>query len=117
MDKFILNIPRNTKRKSEPKLDKENKKKNNNKNLHQMYIDLGQNNFGKTICCKKCNYFYVSGDLTDEKEHSRYCSSFDKTVVMSSLKSTFKILTKFENDSKIINVKFILSFLKTQNFK
>jgi len=39
----------------------------------QMYLDYGQNSFGKTIQCHKCGLFYVLSDKEDDKQHNKFC--------------------------------------------
>lgn len=112
MDKFVTTLPRGVKRKKPPTTDvKENKQSLNlstsmKPERHtQMYIDVGQKSFGKSIQCDACKFFYVIGELDDEKEHRKFCTSARKAVSFTTLKNLPTVtLQEFENDSKIISV-------------
>lgn len=108
MDKFITSLPRGVKRKKAHNTGsyvKENKKNNFVKNEKcQMFLDLGQKTFGINIQCKKCNFFYVLGDVEDEKEHNKFCASAHKAVSFTTLKSFPSTVIKEINESKILSI-------------
>jgi zinc-finger of acetyl-transferase ESCO len=113
MDKFVTSLPRGIKRK---KLTadsdcKENKKNNVIRGARpeklQMYIDVGQKSFGKSKQCKHCNFFYLIGDLEDEKEHNKFCASVNMAVSFSTLRILPSVtLKEYKNESKIVSVSF-----------
>jgi len=41
--------------------------------MQQMYLDLGQRDFGKQTICKTCGMLFVHGVLEDSKEHAKIC--------------------------------------------
>lgn len=45
-------------------------------NLQQMYLDLGQRDFGKQTICKTCGMLFVHGLLEDTKQHKKVCDEF-----------------------------------------
>lgn len=40
----------------------------------QMFLDLGQKQFGKNKECSDCGMFYVIGDVDDERRHGQNCA-------------------------------------------
>jgi len=51
------------------------------KNLQQMYLDLGQANFGKQIICQTCGMLYVHGLSEDSLQHERICQDYRRGVL------------------------------------
>ena len=45
-----------------------------------MYIDIGQKTFNKSVQCNHCNFFYLMGDVDDEKEHAKYCATMGQPI-------------------------------------
>ena len=55
--------------------------------MRQMYIDLGQTKFNEKTLCSHCNFFYLVGDYSDEKEHKKYCAAMGQAVPYKVTKS------------------------------
>lgn len=50
------------------------------KNLQQMYLDLGQANFGKQTICQTCGMLYVHGLSEDSLQHERICQDYRQGI-------------------------------------
>lgn len=48
--------------------------------FQQLYLDLGQRNFGKQTVCSICGMLFVHGLAEDAKEHERICKEFREGV-------------------------------------
>mmetsp|Transcript_10085 Transcript_10085/g.14805 ORF Transcript_10085/g.14805 Transcript_10085/m.14805 type:complete len:334 (-) Transcript_10085:30-1031(-) len=48
--------------------------------LQQLYLDLGQKNFGKQTICEICGMLFVHGLSEDDRQHKRVCQDFQKGV-------------------------------------
>ena len=73
MDKFVDSFSRGRKK---PTASKAVVKKcsASQPTQHQMFLDLGQKQFGKNKECLKCGMFYVIGDVDDERRHNQLCA-------------------------------------------
>ena len=69
----------------------------------QMFIDLGQKSFGKSITCKECGCFYLLGDLEDEKMHKAFCKKKKEGLKLTNLKG-YRIIETFKNNNIIIEI-------------
>ena len=133
MDKFITSLPRKRKSSlSSSPLNLWNSNNNNNNNTNkstpasqkikknnsnpysnsysntksrsvQMFIDLGQKSFGKSITCKECGCFYLLGDLEDETMHKAFCKKKKEGLKLTNLKG-YNIIETFEDDNMIIEI-------------
>jgi N-acetyltransferase len=68
----------------------------------QMFIDLGQKNFGKNRECQLCKMLYVVGDVEDENRHMKNCSKVRDGLILKSLKGLKQILVEDHSRSKPI---------------
>jgi len=92
MDKYLLILPRNNRKRKVHELENQQKVGDNtivpHKNVIttvkpvQMYLDYGQKSFGRTIQCNKCGLFYVISDKEDEKQHNKFCKQEMLSSVM-----------------------------------
>ena len=72
MDKFVDSFSRGSKKQ---KLTQTKPKKNvSTQPSQQMYLDLGQKLFGKSMECASCGMLYVIGDVDDERRHDQNCA-------------------------------------------
>jgi len=103
MDKFIIHLPRGSKRSSDSSCSrKENSKvMPNKKTKQQMYIDLGQKSFGKTTTCPNCDFVYLIGDFEDEKQHKRHCSLKNNASVFCTAEK-YSTIVRFDDDGKVV---------------
>ena len=77
-----------------------------------MYIDIGQTTFNENAHCSHCNFFYLVGDESDEKEHVKYCIAMGQAVRCKFTKSNMpKKIHSFDQWANI--VEFHPSTMKT----
>ena len=66
------------------------------KNFQQMYLDLGQENFGKRTICEICGMISVHGLSEDSKEHERICQDYRQGIPFQLQRP--RIVGKYECD-------------------
>lgn len=73
--------------------------KQDKRELRQMYLDLGQKNFGKQTVCKICGMMYVHGVSEDTDQHARICQDFVQGVPFHEKQA--RTVAKYDNGSVI----------------
>lgn len=80
--------------------------------MQQLYLDLGQKNFGKQILCDLCGMLYVHGVAEDAKAHAKVCQHYVQGVPFST--SHARHVASVDQDA-IIEVCTILNSLNETN--
>lgn len=78
--------------------------------LEQMYLDLGQRDFGKHMHCHTCGMMYVHGVEEDAVAHAKVCDDFQHGVRLAP-SSSMRILTKYSADECIVEVRYVMQVL------
>ena len=70
---------------------------NNNKQrkFQQLYLDLGQRNFGKQTVCNICGMLFVHGVEEDAKEHERICKEIREGVAFQFQRKACRVVADF----------------------
>lgn len=99
MDKFIVSLPRNMKRKVSPSRSAGPIKvgKRESSGGTQMFLDMGQKTFGATKQCQKCSMFYIVGDFDDEKRHKSFCEQSQKCLLLKGTIDAKQVVESFQN--------------------
>lgn len=133
MDKFVTSFASVTKKRkidcsfessvSQSKSDSRSHKSKsliNSGKLKQMFIDVGQKSFGKSVTCKDCHMHYIKGDYEDEKRHNSFCSNYLNLSCLPNTKG-HKVLHNYDNNDVIIKFNLtvkqhlnILEFISNQ---
>lgn len=77
------------------------KKRNKSGSFQQMYLDLGQRNFGQNIC-DTCGMMYIHGVQEDIKQHARVCKDWKEGVPFQASQARVVVQNK---DSLIVEVR------------
>ena len=56
-------------------------------NWNQLYLDLGQRDFGKRSICSVCGMLFVHGVTEDSKQHQRICRDYRQGISFRNEKS------------------------------
>lgn len=75
--------------------------------LEQMYLDLGQRDFGKHMHCHTCGMMYVHGVDEDAAAHAKICNDFQYGVRLTPTPG-MRILRKYSPEECILEVRFEL---------
>ena len=67
--------------------------------LQQMYLDLGQRNFGKQTVCNICGMLFVHGVEEDAKEHERICKEVREGVAFQLQRTACRVVAEFGSSS------------------
>ena len=67
--------------------------------LQQMYLDLGQRNFGQQTVCRICGMLSVHGVEEDDKEHERICKEVREGVVFSLQRTACRVVADYGSSS------------------
>lgn len=79
MNKYVLRLPSGNKA---GRAQKNVACVNRSGKTTQMYLDLGQKDFGSTQTCKLCNMLFVNDDELDFKSHEKYCKKVQYEQVL-----------------------------------
>ena len=74
---------------------------NNNKQrkFQQLYLDLGQRNFGKQTVCDICGMLFVHGVEEDAKEHERICKEIREGVAFQFQRKACRVVVDFAGNA------------------
>lgn len=83
-------------------------------NLQQMYLDLGQANFGKQTVCHTCGMLFVHGLSEDSLQHERICQDYQKGIPFQL--SNPRVVGKYASDI-VVEVRPSDSYAARQKLK
>lgn len=86
-------------------MNKVKDKKTKKRSLEQMYLDLGQRNFGRRTICKLCGMLVVEGVAEDIQQHAKICKDYKQGVAFCT--QGRRVVANFAADaSSIVEVSF-----------
>jgi hypothetical protein len=77
---------------------------NQKRKFEQMYLDLGQSDFGKPVHCHTCGMMYVPGVEEDWVTHAKMCHAFQYGVRLTPT-PVMRIVNKVSADECIMQVR------------
>ena len=86
---------------STPKISRPVKKR---KQSNQLFLDFGQNSFGKQTVCNVCGMLRVHGLDEDDSQHDKICKEYQEGVTCLGWKNE-RMVAAFEKDDRILEVR------------
>jgi hypothetical protein len=84
--------------------------KKKKRNFEQLYLDLGQRDFGKPVHCHTCGMMYVPGVKEDGLTHAQRCHVFQHGVRWTPTPA-MRLVNKVSADECILEVRILLLVL------
>ena len=78
--------------------------KHQKQSTKQLFLDFGQNSFGKQSICSICGMLRVHGMAEDDAEHAKICQKYNEGVTCFGWKNERSVAT-FEMDERILEVR------------
>ncbi|GAX09391.1 N-acetyltransferase [Fistulifera solaris] len=72
--------------------------------LEQLYLDLGQRDFGKPVLCPTCGMMYVPGVEEDGMAHAQMCHAFQHGVRLTPTPA-MRLVNKISPDECILEIR------------
>eukprot|EP00578_Thalassiosira_sp_NH16_P003419 CAMPEP_0181139678 /NCGR_PEP_ID=MMETSP1071-20121207/34908_1 /TAXON_ID=35127 /ORGANISM="Thalassiosira sp., Strain NH16" /LENGTH=291 /DNA_ID=CAMNT_0023226597 /DNA_START=220 /DNA_END=1095 /DNA_ORIENTATION=+ len=86
------------------KRNTEKRTKKQKQSSNQLFLDFGQNSFGKQTICNICGMLIVHGLDEDDAQHSKICKEYKEGVACLGWKNERRVGT-FGKDDKILEVR------------